>query len=195
MPVCSGHKKRYQWILSLTQEVKRLENTNVQIYYGDGRGKTSSALGQCIRSAGQGKQVIIVQFLKGKDPGEISFVKRLEPEIKLFRFEKTDRFYADLSDEEKAEQDANIRNGMNYAKKVIDTRGCDVLVLDEVLGLIDNGIVKTEELISLINATSGDMELIITGRNLPKELLQIAGEIYEVKAVKVDSQLVEPHNS
>ena len=60
----------------------------VQVYYGSGKGKTSAAVGQCIRAAGLGQSVIIIQFLKGKDAEEFSFLNRLEPDIKLFRFER-----------------------------------------------------------------------------------------------------------
>lgn len=161
-----------------------MKNTNVQIYCGEGKGKTTAALGQSIRAAGQGKQVIIVQFLKGKDSEEISFIKRLEPEIKLFRFEKSDRCYAELSEEEKAEQASNIRNGLNYAKKVIDTRSCDMLVLDEVLGLVDNGIIEISEIRNLIELADGEMEIIITGRSLPEEAKELAGYIYQINTVK-----------
>ena len=59
----------------------------LQIYFGSGRGKTTAALGQAIREASSGRSVIIVQFLKGRQPEQISFIQRLEPEIKLFRFQ------------------------------------------------------------------------------------------------------------
>ena len=75
----------------------------VEVYCGQGKGKTSSALGHCIKAAGQGKQVIIVQFLKGKDTEEISFIRRLEPEIQLFSFEKYEQHYMDLTPEQKKE--------------------------------------------------------------------------------------------
>ena len=60
----------------------------VEVYCGQGRGKTSCAIGQCVKAAGQEKQIIMVQFLKGKETEELSFFKRLEPEVQLFRFEK-----------------------------------------------------------------------------------------------------------
>ena len=76
----------------------------VEIYCGQGRGKTSCAIGQCVKAAGQEKQIIMVQFLKGKETEELSFFKRLEPEVQLFRFEKYERLYEDLNEEEKKEQ-------------------------------------------------------------------------------------------
>ena len=64
-------------------------------------------------------------------------MKRLEPEIKIFRFEKSDEDYVNLSEERKTEEWQNIRNGLNFAKKVLYTGECSLLILDEVLGLID----------------------------------------------------------
>ena len=59
----------------------------VQVFYGPGKGKTSAAVGQCIRAASLGQSVIIIQFLKGKDAEEFNFLEKLEPDVKLFRFE------------------------------------------------------------------------------------------------------------
>ncbi len=142
----------------------------VQVYYGTGKGKTSAAVGQCIRAAGVGQSVIIIQFLKGNDAEEFSFLKRLEPDIKLFRFEKEEESYDKLLDSKKKEERQNILNGFNFAKKVIDTGECDVLVLDEVLGLIDLEIVSVEDIISLITLRDDFSKIVLTGRNLPAEL-------------------------
>ena len=65
----------------------------VQVFYGPGKGKTSAAVGQCIRAASLGQSVIIIQFLKGKDAEEFNFLEKLEPDVKLFRFEKEKQSY------------------------------------------------------------------------------------------------------
>jgi len=70
-----------------------MEKGSVQIYYGAGRGKTNAALGNALRAAGENKSVIIIQFLKGKTDDQIAYMKQLEPEIKVFRFEKTEANY------------------------------------------------------------------------------------------------------
>ena len=64
----------------------------VQIYYGDGHGKSTAALGNAIHAASEGKNVIVIQFLKGKMEKELEFLQRLEPEIKFFRFSKSPNF-------------------------------------------------------------------------------------------------------
>ena len=142
----------------------------VQVYYGDGKGKSTAAIGQCIRAASLGYQVIIIQFLKGRDADEFSYLKKLEPDIKLFRFEKAMEYYRNLSEEEQNEEKQNIINGFNFAKKVIDTRGCDLLVLDEVLGLVDFGIITVEDIIHLIELRDDHYKLVMTGQRMPEEL-------------------------
>lgn len=164
-------------------EVKIMKGVT-QIYYGRGKGKTTAAIGISIREAGNGKSVMIVQFLKGKDFADLELVKRLEPEIKLFRFEKANEDYMNLSEEEKAEEVKNIRNGLNYVRKVLTTGQCDVLVVDELLGLIDYEILSVEEARELICEKNDDMELILTGTKLPSGLCDIVDDIYRIQVVK-----------
>ncbi len=156
----------------------------VEVYCGQGRGKTSCAIGQCVKAAGQAKQVIIVQFLKGKETEELGFFKRLEPEVQLFRFEKYDKQYLDLSEEEKKEQDHFIYNGLKYAHKVIDTRQCDVVVLDEILGLLDLGLLKVQELIEMIENIGEDQLILMTGRQIPEELIEHIDAVYCISTIK-----------
>ena len=81
----------------------------IQIYCGDGHGKSAAALGQAIHAASLGKNVIIIKFLKSQEDSE--FMTRLEPEIKVFRFEKSEVNFEELSESEKQEEVQNIRNG------------------------------------------------------------------------------------
>ena len=80
----------------------------VYIYAGDGRGKSPAALGRAMQAALEGRSVVIIQFLKGKGVGNSDFLKRMEPEVKLFRFEKSDENYEKLSEEKKQEEIVNI---------------------------------------------------------------------------------------
>lgn len=156
----------------------------VQVYYGPGKGKTTAAIGQCIRSAGLGHSAVIIQFLKGRDVEEFSFLNKLEPEIKLFRFEKSKEFYCNLTVEERNEEKQNILNGMNFARKVIETGECDTLVLDEVLGLVDYGIISCEDIIKLIELRDDYYKLILTGETLPQELVDHADLISRIEPIK-----------
>ena len=157
----------------------------IQIYYGEGRGKSTAALGNAIHAASEGKNIVMVQFLKGKrNEEEENFLKRLEPEIKIFRFEKTEESYEELSEEQKLEAALNIKNGLNYARKVLVTGECDLLVLDEILGVIDNGLVTKEDIKAVIDAKSEGVDLVMTGRVLDDDLREYADEIYKIVSEK-----------
>ena len=157
---------------------------SIQVYYGNGRGKTTAALGLGIRAAGVGKQVIMVQFLKKKHSDTLDFLKKLEPELQIFRFEKAACGYSDLSPKEKQEQMLNIKNAFGYSRKVLDTGQCDLLILDEIFGLVDYNIITIEELMDLIAVKKDSMDLILTGRNLPEEVREIADCVYSIQREK-----------
>jgi cob(I)alamin adenosyltransferase len=95
---------------------------SVIVYFGNGKGKSSSAIGHAICAAGMGASVAIIQFLKGNNQKEIEFLKRLEPEVRLFSFEKNAEFFEELSEEQRQEEIQNIKNGLGFAKKVLDGR-------------------------------------------------------------------------
>lgn len=156
----------------------------IRAYYGDGRGKTSAALGYAIHQASAGGSVVIIQFLKQKDDDEITFIRRLEPEIRLFRFQKMEKVYDELSEQEQADEQMNMKNGLNYARKVLQTGECSMLILDEILGLIDKGIIPEEEVLRLFDLCSEETELVITGRVLPERILAAVDSVYEISVKK-----------
>ena len=161
-----------------------METGLVKVYCGDGRGKTTAAIGRAICAASQGKTVIIIQFLKGRNEEELSFIKRLEPEIKLFRFEKSEDFYDQLTQAQQSEEVINIKNGINFARKVVQTGECDVLILDEILGLLDNKIITIEDIKGITENKGEEMELIFTGRFINEELMEIADSVSKVETLK-----------
>ncbi len=165
------------------KEVQRMGEGIVTIYTGDGRGKTPAAMGRAIQAAMEGKAVVIIQFLKGKGFGDFELLKRLEPEIKLFRFEKSSENYAELSEEKKKEECMNIRNGINFAKKVLTTGACDLLILDEVLGIVEKEIITVEDLKNLLDLR-GETSVILTGITLPEEVMVLADEVSRIETVR-----------
>ena len=145
-----------------------MEKGLVKIYFGEGKGKSTSSMGRALVCAGEEKEVFVIQFLKGKMTGSLDYLKRLEPEIKVFRFEREEAFYEDLSDEEKQEEKVNILNGYNFAKKVLSIGECDVLILDEILGILDEGVISGDELCAIIaQARNAQIQLILTGTIYP----------------------------
>ena len=92
-------------------------------------------------------------------------------------------FAAQLSESEKKEEAQNIRNGLNFAKKVLTTGECDMLILDEVLGLIDNHIIDAEELRGILEAKSEEETIILTGIQLHDETCIVADEVYKIEPI------------
>ena len=157
----------------------------IYIYTGDGRGKSPAAIGRAVQAAVEGKRVVIIQFLKGKGLGDSDFLRRMEPEIKLFRFEKSDGNFVELPEEKKQEEIQNIRNGIGFAKKVLTTGECDLLILDEVLGLVEKDIITEDDLKALLECR-GDTDVILTGITLNDEICVLTDENPVVLAKGVD---------
>lgn len=159
-----------------------MEKGCVHIYAGDGRGKSLAAIGRAVQTAAEGKSVVLIQFLKGKGLGDSDFVRRMEPEIKLFRFEKSDENFEELNGEKKQEEIRNIRNGICFAKKVLTTGECDLLILDEVLGLVEKGIISADDLKTLLECR-GDTDVILTGIRLDDRVCVLADEVSRIDTV------------
>lgn len=155
-----------------------MEKEFTEVYCGSGKGKTTLAVGQCLRASAKGKSVIIIQFLKGKERRELDFLEELEnQDIKIFRFEKLEKCYEQLNDQEKEEENNNILNALNFARKVIATQECDFLLLDEILGLLDYGIATEEALEEILKLKDDSMHIILTGRVLPERLRKYADSV------------------
>ena len=161
-----------------------MKNGRVQVLCGRGSGKSACALGQAVQAAGKNENIVVIQFLKGRAM-ENDIRKRLEPEIKVFSFERSDRPYDRLSPEAQAEEAVNMKNGVGFAKKVLTTRACDVLILDEILGLVDNGIVTADEIRRLLEARSEDVDVIMTGIVFPDELMDCVDTVSRIDTTDI----------
>lgn len=152
---------------------------NVHIIYGEGYGKTAAAMGLAVKAVGNGESVTIVQFLKGTD-ADYSSLSQYE-EINFFTFENSEKPYGQLSDEERDAQREKAMNSFHYAKKVIDTGSSDVVILDEVLGLMDYHIIYPEDIEELLHSSS-EVKLIMTGRNCPESIKKEASMLSHIVA-------------
>ncbi|MBQ1274676.1 MAG: cob(I)yrinic acid a,c-diamide adenosyltransferase [Cellulosilyticum sp.] len=161
-----------------------MENGLVQVYCGKGKGKTTAAIGLGIRALGNGYKVIMIQFLKHDTTSECKMIKALEPDFKIFHFEKKRGFTWQLNDEEKQEIKSETSNALKFASKVMDTGQCDVLILDEILNSLELGFVSEEEVITLIENKSDDVELVLTGRTLPESIANKADYISRIESIK-----------
>ena len=121
---------------------------------------------------------------EGKATTQLDYLSVLEPDIRLFRFEKKDKYYEDLTEEEKQEENLNIRNGLNFARKVLITEECEMLILDEILSALELGIVSEDEVKGLIEAKDDETELILTGTMITEGLKEAADRVVSLEIVK-----------
>ena len=153
---------------------------NIIIYYGEGNAKTYAAIGNAVAAASEGKTVEVIHFFKGKNEFTANYYSRLEPEIKFFSFQRCNGDYNDLPEREKEEECENMKNGFLFAKKVMTTRSCDVLVLDEFLGLEKRNVICEDEMEAFFAAKPPSLKLILTGRHLKSPLKEAASAVYNV---------------
>ena len=152
----------------------------VHIYCGEGSGTSSAAIGQAVKAACSGRRVFVIQFMKGKEAAGLDFLKKLEPEIKLFSFDKFAKPFSELTEQEKDEELIHFRTGYSFAKKVVSTGECDVLILDEVLGLFNIGALKQEDLTALLDQAQDGMEIYLTGQTKVESIWPYVDEVTEV---------------
>lgn len=159
-----------------------MEKGTIQVYYGNGQGKSAAALGNAINAAASGQSCIIIQFLKSEISSE--YFEKLEPGIRLFRFERAKEGFENLTEEQKQDEKMNILNGLNYAKKVLGTGECDLLVLDEILGVVDEGIISEDDLLEALEGRSINTSVIMTGQNMLPGLFEIADSVLNLQPEK-----------
>ncbi len=156
----------------------------VHIYTGDGKGKTTAALGLCIRASGSDKRILFVQFLKASKTGELKILSQLH-NVKVYRPEaKVKGFVWELNENEKLIMCKSIETAYNTIVEELQSGIWDIVVLDEIIGCIKNGFISDEQIIELIRNKPEAVELILTGRNAPERLIELADYVSEIKAVK-----------
>lgn len=159
----------------------RLENGLVHVYTGNGKGKTSAAFGLALRASGNGFRVLIIQFIKGGfDYGELHAIKFLSNiELKAFGRGK---FIRKMPPEE---EDVRLaREGFELAKKMIKKGDFDVVVLDEINVAVHLKLLKIDDVLDLIHNKPKHVELVLTGRDAPSEIVEIADLVTEMREVR-----------
>ncbi|NPV13341.1 cob(I)yrinic acid a,c-diamide adenosyltransferase [candidate division WOR-3 bacterium] len=153
----------------------------IEIYTGDGKGKTTAAFGLALRAAGHNWRVLIVQFMKG-DPeyGEVKAVKFV-PGIELHQFGLKTFVKRGSPDEE----DVRLaQKGLEFAKEAIKGKKYQMVILDEVNVAIDYGLLSLSDVLQLIKDCPREVELVLTGRNAQPELIAVADLVSEVREIK-----------
>lgn len=161
-----------------------MEKGYIQIYTGDGKGKTTAALGQAFRAAGAGLNIIMVQFLKGRKTGELESVKRLSENLRIIRIGETDKFFNEMSLEEIEQLKEKIAEGIKKVIEILEKKQTDILILDEIFGAITNQLISRAVLHNILDQKPETMEIILTGRAAASEFIERADLVTEMKEIK-----------
>jgi len=153
----------------------------VQVYTGDGKGKTTAALGLALRALGHGLKVYMIQFMKG-DPeyGELRAAGRLDG-LTIRQFGRTDFVDRD----QPAEEDISMaRQGLEHAAAVLAAGEHDLVILDEINVALDFGLVPVKAVLELIENRPPGVELVLTGRSAPRAVIEAADLVTEMREIK-----------
>lgn len=151
------------------------------LYTGEGGGKTTAALGLALRSVGHGHKVVVIQFMKGrKDIGEYKIARRLHPNYEIYQFGREE--FIDLKNPSKEDKEL-AEKGLKFAREELIKKP-NLMVLDELNLAVAIGLVKLHDVMELLDEASEDTVVAITGRHAPKELIDRADFVNEVKDIK-----------
>ena len=156
----------------------------VQVYTGDGKGKTTAALGLGLRAAGCGFKVIMFQFLKGAYSGELDSTPLLDGRFTIIRLGETKKFFGALNEQEKKELKEILQEELKQVEAILISEDCDILILDEIMAALHGELITVEQVCELIDARPGGMELVLTGRKAPQAIVDKADLVTEMRCVK-----------
>lgn len=156
-----------------------IEKGLVQVYTGDGKGKTTASLGLAFRALGHNFKIYVIQFMKGKiNYGELLSAEKI-PNITIKQFGRPDF----VNKKNPAQVDIEFaKKALEHAQLKINE--VDILILDEINVALDYKLIKLEDVLELIKNKPNNLELVLTGRYAPKEILEIADLVTEMKEIK-----------
>jgi len=156
----------------------------VIVYTGNGKGKTTAALGLCIRAIGYDEKICIIQFIKGSwKYGELDGIKRLSPNVELYQ--KGMGVVGIIDDKlDRSEHIRAAKEAVDFAREKIHSGKYDVVILDEINVAVGLDLIKVEEALELIKGKPPLLDLVLTGRNAKQEIIDIADLVTEMREIK-----------
>lgn len=155
----------------------------LHIYCGDGKGKTTAAMGLALRAAGRGKRVVVAQFLKGSDSGERLALARLGT-VELLELPERVRFSFQMGPEERREARERFAELCRQCRERLEAGRADLVVLDEACAAVNTGLLDLQLLLSVLDSAPEGAELVLTGRNPPAELTERADYLTEMRCLR-----------
>jgi len=159
----------------------KLEKGLVEVYTGDGKGKTTAAIGLAMRAVGRDFKVYIGQFMKTSDFGEHETLSKFKDKIKIEQY-GSEKFH--VKDEPSKEEIERAKEGLEKIKKAIVSEDYDIVIADEICVAYHFDLLRLENLIDLVEIKPKNVELVFTGRKAPKELIEQADLVTEMKEIK-----------
>ncbi len=158
----------------------------IQVYTGNGKGKTTASLGLAMRALGRCWKVLIIMFTKGgNDYGELNSFRNLSPEIaKNLTIVQAGLDRIVYENNKNADDAQEIKKGWELAKKVIKNDEYNLVILDEANIAIDLGLIDLDEVIEVLKNKPDEMEIVLTGRNANPKIIEIAHLVSEIRPVK-----------
>ncbi len=158
-----------------------MKKGRIHLYCGDGKGKTSAAVGLAVRAAGRGILVVMARFLKTDDSGEVEALKKI-PEIRVIPCRKAFGFVFSMDGETRKE--ASEYNRGLFREAAAEGKQAGLLILDEILAAVRYGMVPEEELLEFLNTKPDSLEVVLTGRDPSEKILAAADYVSEVRKVR-----------
>ena len=155
----------------------------IQIYCGDGKGKTSASVGAAVRAAGRNLKVLFVQFLKCEDSGERKVLSLID-NIDLTPCPVELQFTINMTDAQKAQASKIFREIFDHAVRTALVAKYNVLILDEVFSAMETGMLSENDVYSFLADAPASLEIILTGRNPADKFIQLADYVSEIIKVK-----------
>lgn len=155
----------------------------IHIYCGDGKGKTTAAMGLALRAAGRDWKVIVVQFLKGANSGE-RFVLEGLPCVTLLPVPEQVKFSFQMSQEERRGEAERFDALCSQCERLMQAGNGQLVILDEACAAVSTGLLPIKRLLALLDSAPEETEIVLTGRNPPEELLRRADYVTEMKKVR-----------
>ena len=158
----------------------------IQVYTGNGKGKTTASLGLAMRALGRCWKVLIIMFTKGGDDyGELNSFRNLSPEMsKNLTIVQAGLDRIVYEQNKNADDEAEIKKGWELAKKAIQNDEYNLIILDEANIAIDLGLIDLDEVVEVLKNKPEDMEIVLTGRNANEKIIDLAHLVSEIKPIK-----------